>query len=47
MAVSADHGAVQANIAGLECGHNLNFSGDKITLGNAVHLVQQAGIDIR
>ena len=41
MAVSADHGAVQANIAGLECGHNLNFSGDKITLGNAVHLVQQ------
>ena len=40
MAVGANHGAVQTNVAGLIGGHNLDFSAGEIALGDAVGLVQ-------
>ena len=41
MAVGADHGAVQTQVAGLESGDGLQLGGDKVLLHNAVFLVQQ------
>ena len=41
VAVAADHGAVEANVAGLISGDDLDFSACKILLGDAVLLVEE------
>ena len=41
MAVGADHGAVEADVAGLISGDDLDFSAGKILLGDAVLLVEE------